>query len=522
VGGLVGDNEGTVTDAYWDRNTTGQETSAGSAVGLTTVEMTGLDGISNMDGFVFPDGDGPWHVTDSYPALAWQDTDPFYGVTIESTNTPVTEGETLAVTTTVTNWAGAGTQSITLTDTDFTNVEQDSAAVTLTSGNNTTVQLAWNTAAGDAKNGTVTVASENTIDTASVAIDAQPSSGGSGGSGSHRDPTVSVYSVAEPGDDTESEAVAKRKVVSMRNVGSGDVIPINLSATNDGTGNTTQGVPRNVLADGIDIRFKRGGDYNLVVSARDINVFDRAMDDPDAAATSDSLIDALDDDNRRFVGETNQQPVGFIEVEANFDSARNVQEATHKFRVRKSYLEATGASVDTVRLYRNGPDGWRSLPTRQTNEDETFYSFEADTPGFSVFIIGTNAPILESGTASLDSFNETTGAVAATVPVENLGSEPGVFKTTLTANGTVVATQEVTVGANETADVTVAVTLNTAGSVTLQLAGQSIGTVTRLSEEPLPPEDDNDSASGLGVSGIGFTLFVALGLLLSFIIWRRR
>jgi PGF-pre-PGF domain-containing protein len=272
------------------------------------------------------------------------------------------------------------------------------------------------------------------------------------------------------------------------------------------------------------------------------------MDDPDTAATPDLSMDVLDDDSKRFVGETNQRPVGFIEVDTNVDSADVVQEATHKFRVRKSYLEATGASADTVRLYRDETDGWRSLPTRQTREDEEFHYFEADTPGFSVFAIGTSSPIFETGTASLDSVDETTGEVVATVPVENIGDAPGEFEATLTADGRPVATQTVTVGANETTEVTVAGTLNTPGSATLQFAGQSIGTATYLSDESPVPEEadvdttddsadasaqvdsnevattdtDDEASSGLGVSGIGLSLFLVLGLLLLLIIWRRR
>lgn len=66
-----------------------------------------------------------------------------------------------------------------------------------------------------------------------------------------------------------------------------------------------------------------------------------------------------------------------------------------------------------------------------------------------MFAIGTSSPVFETGTASLDSFEETTGAVVATVPVENIGGEPGEFEVTLTADGTVVAMQAVTVDANE-------------------------------------------------------------------------
>ena len=80
VGGLVGDNSGTVTDSYWDTETTGQSTSDGGT-GLTTAEMQGSAAETNMDGFDFnniwstveeeenPEIDGLVPEQDGYPIL---------------------------------------------------------------------------------------------------------------------------------------------------------------------------------------------------------------------------------------------------------------------------------------------------------------------------------------------------------------------------------------------------------------------------------------------------------------------
>jgi hypothetical protein len=66
VGGLVGVSSGTVTDSYWDTETSGQSSSAGGT-GLTTSEMTGASAPSNMTGFDFS---SVWTTTDSYPELS--------------------------------------------------------------------------------------------------------------------------------------------------------------------------------------------------------------------------------------------------------------------------------------------------------------------------------------------------------------------------------------------------------------------------------------------------------------------
>jgi hypothetical protein len=77
VGGLVGEiYSSTVIDSYWDSETSTQSTSAGSAIGLTTAEITGSAAPTNMVGFDF--SSPIWHTVlasdadssaDSYPIL---------------------------------------------------------------------------------------------------------------------------------------------------------------------------------------------------------------------------------------------------------------------------------------------------------------------------------------------------------------------------------------------------------------------------------------------------------------------
>jgi len=53
-GGLIGRNDATVSNSYWDIDTSGMNTSAGGT-GLPTVEMTGGNAPNNLDGFDFVD-----------------------------------------------------------------------------------------------------------------------------------------------------------------------------------------------------------------------------------------------------------------------------------------------------------------------------------------------------------------------------------------------------------------------------------------------------------------------------------
>jgi len=55
TGGLVGGDGSNEIDCYWDTESTGQSTSAGSATGLTSSQMQGSEAVDNMSGFDFSD-----------------------------------------------------------------------------------------------------------------------------------------------------------------------------------------------------------------------------------------------------------------------------------------------------------------------------------------------------------------------------------------------------------------------------------------------------------------------------------
>lgn len=172
-GGVVGnsDPDASVTDSYWDESVSGQTSSSGSpdSNGLTTSEMTGVAAETNMVGLDF---DSTWTATTGYPALQLAVDPESFDVSIDGTNTPVNESETLEVSVTVTNTGGSiGRQTVNLTDLNG-NV-RDSVEVTLLKDeSNSSITLNWTTQAGDSGTGTVTVNSEDDTATASVTIQA--------------------------------------------------------------------------------------------------------------------------------------------------------------------------------------------------------------------------------------------------------------------------------------------------------------------------------------------------------------
>ena len=96
-----------------------------------------------------------------------------FAVTIDGTNSPVVEGETLDVTATVENTGDlSDSQNITLAADGTT---EDSTPVELAGGESTTVTLSWDTQPGDAGEHTATVASDNDTSSTGVLVE-QPAS----------------------------------------------------------------------------------------------------------------------------------------------------------------------------------------------------------------------------------------------------------------------------------------------------------------------------------------------------------
>ena len=72
---------------------------------------------------------------------------------------------------------------------------------------------------------------------------------------------------------------------------------------------------------------------------------------------------------------------------SGFATSNNVADVKVGFKVEKSWIEANGIVVSTIRLCRNHDDVWNPLPTKKSGEDDKYLYFESKTPGFSPFSI---------------------------------------------------------------------------------------------------------------------------------------
>ncbi len=160
VSSVAGTDWVTATENYWG-NSTGPD-SAGPYADPVTGTLADGDG-SSVSGSVS---------TANVHFEPWLQSSPFstsnFTVTIDSTNSPVTEGDTLRINATVQNELDQShTEMVAL---ELNGTQRNSTTVTLDSGNATSVNLSYDTKPGDAGSYTATVTSEDGSDSSAVTV----------------------------------------------------------------------------------------------------------------------------------------------------------------------------------------------------------------------------------------------------------------------------------------------------------------------------------------------------------------
>lgn len=99
----------------------------------------------------------------------------------------------------------------------------------------------------------------------------------------------------------------------------------------------------------------------------------------------------------------------YFEIDHENLPDENVEKATLKFEVEKTWVTQNSIDASTIALHRFNDGQWQKLETTLSSSDDDSYNFEAESPGFSTFaIVGDQA---QSATASEQEVApETTGA----------------------------------------------------------------------------------------------------------------
>ena len=261
-----------------------------------------------------------------------------FTATIDSTNAPITEGETLTVDATVENTGTAnGTQTVTLST---NGTERESTTLSLNSSESQSVTLNWSTSNGD--DGSYTATVETADDSATTSVDVTTesddgdedsttgSSGGGGGGGSpttdedgiEESPDTEVTTAIE-GSSVEFETTERVSSVSFDEEASGSVevqeyeeppTPVVESVSDAVDDGSTTGEE----SDGGSDDGSTGGSTTSVVTVADISPTDPDVEQSSATVEFEVDRGEFDDPNNAVI--LHETDDGWTEVETTVEA----------------------------------------------------------------------------------------------------------------------------------------------------------------------------------------------------------
>ncbi len=110
----------------------------------------------------------------------------------------------------------------------------------------------------------------------------------------------------------------------------------------------------------------------------------------------------------------------YIEITAENLGDENVSQAKIRFEVDTSWINENRIDKHTVALYRYANDTWQKLNTTMINETESYVTYEAVTPGFSVFAI--SGETVKETTTTVTTTSTTLPEVTTTITTTTLPS----------------------------------------------------------------------------------------------------
>jgi PGF-pre-PGF domain-containing protein len=103
-----------------------------------------------------------------------------------------------------------------------------------------------------------------------------------------------------------------------------------------------------------------------------------------------TIVEELKERSSLTSGEPEGEVYKWINIwvgNSGFATQENIENCVVGFRVSKDWVEENNIDLDSIVLQRFANETWNSLSTTKTDEDDEYFYFEAETPGFSPFAI---------------------------------------------------------------------------------------------------------------------------------------
>ncbi|PSP87161.1 hypothetical protein BRC87_12105 [Halobacteriales archaeon QS_4_66_20] len=348
-----------------------------------------------------------------------------FEVTIDSTNSPIDEGETLTVDATVENTGDkSDTQTIRLT---IGGQQRTSTDVNLGGGESTTVTLTWDTSSGDGDDYTATVDSDDDSDSTGVTVNAPANF------------AVTIGGTNEPVTEGETLSVD----AEVQNAGE--------STDTQSVALTVDGQERNSTAVTLSGGETRTVTLRWETAAGDAGKYDATVESNDDSASTGVTINvpsilavSVDSTNAPVLsGETLSVDAT---VENTGEESKTQTVALTVGGQQRNSTEVTLAGGESTTLTfewaTSEGDAGEYTATVASDDDDASAAVEVQVPpNLVVSLDGTNAPVVEGETLSFEATVENTGGATDTQSIA------------LTVGGQQRASTEVTLSGGESTTV---------------------------------------------------------------------
>ena len=307
---------------------------------------------------------------------------PFFNVTIDGTNSPVAEGETLSATVTVENTGNdEDTQTIELTD--FGGTVVDSESLTIGKGESTGATLDWDTNGVDPGTGEITVTSENDTATASVEIEEQG------------DPNISTR--IDDLTNADQDKVLFLTSVDVTNVDQQQFSRVEIEATSDNGGSDSGTISGTRGSVDLEPGYGAGSEFNITISViYEDNTGTEFIAGERTVTTTANAENPVEEDLSQTTSPT-------------LDSSTIIDESVYTPAYRVSYDVGSTAEFAETRAFMVGKSGGGFDDASSTNAEDTV---DLDTYGIdqefkiAILVVDTDNTVVASRTET-DTASET-------------------------------------------------------------------------------------------------------------------